>query len=268
MAVKSVIKPELQLLSALQGAQAAAKPLVKSESKTYTKGNGQDGEFDSVPLPVVQAEEKRLTALFGLVLWTDSVSAERIDHNLTIRVRFSLVHVDSGASKVYDFSGFCFPLSEHNNNAAWALEATLKYIWRCAVLRIFDIQVVPNSTPRATVDPVHEAVDRNVASAPARPSGAKVVPQHLPYTGELLLKQLEIWSRYQRELALAGNEKDQAHRLDVTPLPEAWAACRGSAKSAGIRIRPLMPDDKPVTEAEYVELYEFLWAENLRDDLV
>lgn len=261
MAVKTAMKPELQLLVALRDAQAAAKPLVKSESKTYTKNNGQESEFDSVPLHDVQEEEKRLAKLFGLVLWTDSVSTERTDYNLTIRVRFSLVHVESGASKVYDFSGFCFPLSEHNNNAAWALEATLKYIWRCAVLRIFDIQVVPNSAPRAAVEPVR-------ASVPTRPSGAKDVPQHLPYTGELLLKQLEIWSLHQRDLALAANDKEQAHRLDVSPLPEAWVACRQSAKAAGICIRPLVPGDKPNGETELKELYGFLWAENLRDDLV
>lgn len=87
--------------------------------------------------------------------------------------------------------------------------------------------------------------------------------QRQPYTAERMLEQLQIWDDNQRAIAVASGDL-----WDSLPLPAAWAACRRSAKSAGITIRPLMPGDKPNGEQEYAELYDFLYAENLRDGLL
>lgn len=260
MASKVTQKPELALLTALRDARAAAKTLVKSESQDVVRA-GEKRDFYVVPYHEVKAEERRLTEAFGLVLWTDAVSTERVDHDITISARFTLYHVETGASKVYDFSGLCFPLSESNNNPAWAIEATRQYVWRCAVYSIFDIQVEDR--------PMSHSPSGRAAVPPSM--GQKTTPaesRHLPYTPELLLNQLDLWSAHQRELAMAGGEHDLAHRLDTTPILEAWAACRLTVKNAGIRTRPYMPGDKPNGEHEHMELYHFLWAENVRDGLV
>jgi hypothetical protein len=260
MASKATQKPELALLAALRDARAAAKTLVKSESQDVVRG-GQTKDFYVVPSHEVKAEERRLTETFGLVLWTDTVSTERVDLDITINARFTLYHVETGASKVYEFAGLCFPLSENNNNAAWAIEATRQYVWRYAVYTIFDIQVEerPGSCSPSGRAAVLPSVGQKTAPTELR---------HLPYTPELLLNQLDLWSAHQRDLAVAGGEQELAHRLDITPLVEAWAACRMNAKNAGIRTRPHMPGDKPNGEHEHMELYHFLWAENGRDGLV
>lgn len=255
MAAKAIRQsPELELLQALQAARAAANTLIAAE-KGSVERNGKIEEFDTVPFAEVQAEERRLSAAHGLLLWTDSVSTVRVnDYGSEIHARFTLVHLASGASRPFEFVGPCFPLSEHNGNGAWASEATKKYAWRCAVLQIFDIPVVKKSASHPQNGPVH------VAASPTAPAHTPTNWQ--PYTGERLIEHVTIWCRYEREMEIASTGKAMTPELGVA---EAWAACRRNAKEAGVRIRPLMPGDKPSTETEHIELYNFLYAENLRN---
>lgn len=257
MAARSVKQaPDLDLLVALQAARESAKTLFQTEKGKVQRSDGKITEFDTVPLEDVQAEERRLTAAHGLLLWTDRVSTVRIsDYYFEIHVTFTLVHLASRATKSFEFAGPCFPLSEHNNNGAWASAATKTYAWRCAVLDIFDI-------------PVRKKGHAEAGSA-TQPQPASALPvasmasQRQPYTAERMLEQLQIWDDNQRAIAVASGDL-----WDSLPLPAAWAACRRSAKGAGIKIRPLMPGDKPNGEQEYAELYDFLYAENLRDGLL
>ena len=131
MAAKAIRQSaELELLQALQAARAAANTLIAAEKGSIER-NGKIEEFDTVPFAEVQAEERRLSAAHGLLLWTDSVSTVRVDdYGSELHARFTLVHLASGASKSFEFVGPCFPLSEHNGNGAWASEAT-KRAWRC-----------------------------------------------------------------------------------------------------------------------------------------
>lgn len=276
MAAKAIRQsPELELLQALQAARAAANTLIAAE-KGSVERNGKIEEFDTVPFAEVQAEERRLSAAHGLLLWTDSVSTVRVDdYGSELHARFTLVHLASGASKSFEFVGPCFPLSEHNGNGAWASEATKKYAWRCAVLQIFDIPVVKKSALHLQNGPVHVAASPTApahtpknwqpytGSATSTLPVASMASQRQPYTAERMLEQLQIWDDNQRAIAVASGDL-----WDSLPLPAAWAACRRSAKGAGIKIRPLMPGDKPNGEQEYAELYDFLYAENLRDGLL
>ena len=117
MAARSVKQaPDLDLLVALQAARESAKTLFQTEKGKVQRSDGKITEFDTVPLEDVQAEERRLTAAHGLLLWTDRVSTVRIsDYYFEIHVTFTLVHLASGATKSFEFAGPCFPLSEHNN---------------------------------------------------------------------------------------------------------------------------------------------------------
>lgn len=245
---------------ALQAARASAKTLFQTGKGEVLRSDGKVTEFDTVPLEDVQAEERRLTAAHGLLLWTDRVSTVRIsDYQFEIHATFTLVHIASGATKSFEFVGPCFPLSEHNNNGAWASAATKTYAWRCAVLDIFDIPV----RKRSSADAGSAAPPKAETVRGAQPGAS--LTQRQPYTPERMLEQLQVWADHQKAIAVAAGAKGE--QFD-SPLPEAWAACRRSAQSAGITIRPLMPGDKPRGEQEYAELYDFLYTENLQDGLL
>lgn len=264
MAARSVKQaPDLELLVALQAARASAKTLFATGKGEVVRSDGKVTEFDTVPLEDLQAEERRLTAAHGLLLWTDRVSTVRTtDYYSEIHAAFTLVHLASGATKSFEFVGPCFPLSDHNNNGAWASAATKTYAWRCAVLDIFDIPV----RKKGQADAGTATQPQEPASVPPRTlTVASLASQRQPYTAERMLEQLQIWADNQKTIAVASGAKGE--QFD-SPLPEAWAACRRNAKSAGITIRPLMPGDKPRGEQEYSEIYDFLYAENLRDGLV
>lgn len=260
MGVKAVKQvPELELLAALQAARGAANALIQTEKGTVER-NGKTEEFDTVPFHEVQAEERRLTAAHGLLLWTDNVSTVRVnDYSFELHARFTLVHLATGASKAFEFVGPCFPLSDHSNNGAWASEATKKYAWRCAVLQIFDIPVVKRSVGAGAAVGTQPR-ESKALTALVTSSGAC-----LPYSGERLIDQLRIWSHYQQTMEIASVGKSGFPDL---AMAEAWAACRKCAQRAGMAIRPLMPGDKPGNETENIELYHFLYAENLRDGQV
>ena len=103
---------ELELLRTLDKARAAANTLYRSEPGTVDRGNRVE-DITFAPREDVQAEVKRLSSKFGLLLWTDNVVIMRSpDGGLTLSARFTLFHLDSGASKVFEFEGLCFPLSE------------------------------------------------------------------------------------------------------------------------------------------------------------
>jgi len=259
--------PDLELLVALQAARASAKTLFATGKGEVVRSDGKVTEFDTVPLEDVQAEERRLTAAHGLLLWTDRVSTVRTtDYYSEIHATFTLVHLTTGATKSFEFVGPCFPLSDHNNNGAWASAATKTYAWRCAVLDIFDIPVRKKGQADASpaTPPQAERVRGPFTAAIAASQGSPPTNRQ-PYTGERLIEQLTIWSAYEREMEIASRGVASTPEL---AMAEAWAACRGSAESAGIPIRPLMPGDRPGSEIEHIELYDFLYAENLRNGQV
>ena len=269
---------ELELLRTLDKARAAANTLYRSEPGTVDRGNRVE-DITFAPREDVQAEVKRLSSKFGLLLWTDNVVIMRSpDGGLTLSARFTLFHLDSGASKVFEFEGLCFPLSESNNNAAWAGEASVSYAERNAGLRIFGIPVMKRPKelhePRGVASPSAAAprqVDQCRANPDLRPL-ATASSLYLPYTREQMLDWLHLWADHQRDLAIASDCQAANYDRVTTeaggPLALAWWACRRSAKNAGISVRPLMPGDKPTIDEEYEELHEFLYAELLRDGLL
>lgn len=269
---------ELELLRALDRARGAANTLYQTETVEVDFGN-RVKDITFAPREDVQAEVRRLSSMFGLLLWTDNVVIMRSpDGGLTLSARFTLFHLDSGACKVFEFEGLCFPLSESNNNAAWAGEASVSYAERNAGLRIFGIPVVKR--PKESREP-HSVVASPCAAAPRHvdpDAEITVYPVaatssfYLPYTPERMLAWLLTWADHQRDIAIASGcaptQYDHATAELGGSLGRAWAACRRSAKSAGISIRPLMPGDKPSGDEEHRELHDFLYAELLRDGLL
>lgn len=268
---------ELELLRALDGARAAANTLYQTETAEVDFGN-RVKDITFAPLEDVQAEVRRLSSAFGLLLWTDNVVIMRSDGGLTLSARFTLHHLDTGAFKVFEFEGLCFPLSEHNSNAAWAGEASVSYAWRNAALRIFGIPIMKR--PKEPREP-HGVVASPRAAAPRQvdpDTEITVYPVaasssfYLPYTPERMLAWLLTWADHQRDIAIASGcapaQYDHATAELGGSLARAWAACRRTAKSAGINIRPLMPGDKPSGDEEHRELHDFLYAELLRDGLL
>lgn len=265
---------ELELLRTLDKARAAANTLYRSEPGTVDRGNRVE-DITFAPREDVQAEVKRLSSKFGLLLWTDNVVIMRSpDGGLTLSARFTLHHLDTGASKVFEFQGLCFPLSESNNNAAWAGEASVSYAERNAGLRIFGIPVM--RWPKEPRQPHDDVMVTQRAAAPRQVDhDTEITPAsslYLPYTPERMLAWLLTWADHQRDIAIASGcaptQFDHATTELGGSLAMAWAACRQSAKSAGITIRPLMPGDKPCIDEEHRELHDFLYAELLRDGLL
>lgn len=263
---------ELELLRTLDRARAAANTLYRSEPGTVDRGNRVE-DITFAPREDVQAEVKRLSSKFGLLLWTDNVVIMRSsDGGLTLSARFTLFHLDSGASKVFEFEGLCFPLSESNNNAAWAGEASVSYAERNAGLRIFGIPVMKRSKephePRGVASQCAAAPRQVEPDTETTPASSL----YLPYTPERMLAWLLTWADHQRDIAIASGcaptQYDHATTELGGSLARAWAACRRSAKSAGITIRPLVPGDKPCIDEEHRELHDFLYAELLRDGLL
>lgn len=244
--------PEIELLIALRAARDEAAELLASEIGQVER-DGKVEEFLYAPFYEVQAEVHRLEARFGLLFWTDHVKVERVaEYTLGFTGKYTLLHVSSGVGKSFEYSGMCHPLSEYGNKAPHAIEATSQYAWRCAAIKVFGIRIKRKPAALVAAPPV---VRPRVQPAGEMPS----------YTIERLLDQLAIWRDHQAEI-----EKAESGRITISGggMEEAWAACRRSAKDAGITIRPLMPGDKPSGETEYTELYAFLYAENFRDGLV
>lgn len=262
---------DLELLRALARARSAANTLYHTESAEVDFGH-RVKDITFAPLEDVQAEVRRLSSEFGLLLWTDNVVNMWSDGGLTLSARFTLHHLDTGAFKVFEFEGVCFPLSEHNSNAAWAGEASVSYAWRNAALRIFGIPVMKR--PKEPREP-HGVVASPRAAARQVEPDAEITPAsslYLPYTPERMLAWLLTWADHQRDIAIASGcaptQYDHATAGLGGSLAMAWAACRRSAKSAGITIRPLVPGDKPCIDEEHRELHDFLYAELLRDGLL
>ncbi len=253
---------DLELLRALARARSAANTLYHTESAEVDFGH-RVKDITFAPLEDVQAEVRRLSSEFGLLLWTDNVVIMRSDGGLTLSARFTLHHLDTGAFKVFEFEGVCFPLSEHNSNAAWAGEASVSYAWRNAALRIFGIPVMkrPKADHPSNFTPAVVAVAAKMAH-PVQQSAPLTVSSLRPYTADRYLEELRVWSARQRDMEIASSGESKLPELATC---EAWSACRTCAKTAGVIIRPLVPGDKPVTETEYEELYNFLYAENLVD---
>lgn len=259
---------ELELLRTLAKARTAANILYQTEPGKVDRGYRVDDIYFA-PLEDVQAEVARLSSVFGLLLWTDNVVVMRSsDGGLTLSARFTLYHLASGASKVFEFEGLCFPLAEHNGNAAWAGEASVSYAWRNAALRIFSIPIMKRPKEPRPLAPTCADAPRQVDQNPL----ATAALLYRPYTREQMLEWLHVWADHQRDIAIAsGCTPTQYDRQTVElggALAMAWSACRRSAKSAGITIRPLVPGDKPAIDEEYHELHEFLYAELLRDGLL
>lgn len=270
---------ELELLRTLDRARAAANTLYQTETVEVDFGN-RVKDITFAPREDVQAEVRRLSSMFGLLLWTDNVVIMRSpDGGLTLSARFTLFHLDSGACKVFEFEGLCFPLSESNNNAAWAGEASVSYAERNAGLRIFGIPVKrraesPERPHPATVSPTLQLDRYPLATASA---ATRKLDHHLamsspcpPYNREQMLEWLHLWTDHQRDMTIGSGFSaaycDAAMAEAGGQLAVAWAACRRSAKGSGRR--PLMPGDKPAIDVEYKELHDFLYAELLRDGLL
>jgi hypothetical protein len=231
-----------ELEQALLAAQMAAREIEATTIATIARDDGTEESFPFAPSHLVRREARRLLHLHGLLLRP----AEVLEQGGHIKVVYVLSHPASGASLDYTYSGPVafsrFAVPEH------AVAAAESYAWRCLVLELLQIPVVPMRVviapptvppPRHSIRPLSTATRSLLAGAPVE----------LPdFTNERLAKHVVAWCELE-----ADRRRADGGDYHEPGLPDAMEAC--------LRERGVGERRKPSDDAERRELYAFLGRE-------
>lgn len=226
------MKPRARATPALDAALLAAQRAAGTVEKTELASNGRDWKY--APEHLIEAEAKRLQDAHGLVL----LPVERKADRDTLRLVFTILHVESGEEREYIHEGPLAPVHEHAG-LPQAVTATERNAWRTFVLRLFSIREVPVLAPPAPT------INGRIAAPPmVRPAPANApLPAAPPFTMERLFDQLHAWCEHEAEInAPAGGGRPK--------IEDAWARCCGTMN--------LPPVVRMPVENELETLYWFL----------